>query len=95
MDNRVVKYICYYNGSQTIKRNCVPSAVNKIDYIVTSIAKLGYDVEIVSVSQVLEPKLKYYKSETETVRDGVTVRYFSSIGGAGLIIKILVLLKQM
>lgn len=89
MDNSVVKYICYYNGSQTIKRNCVPSAVNKIDYIVTSIAKLGYDVEIVSVSQVLEPKLKYYKSETETVRDGVTVRYFSSIGGAGLIIKIL------
>lgn len=90
MDNKnQIKYICYYNHDQSTKRNCAPSAVNKIDYIAATLCDIGYNVDIISVSQIIEPKFRFYKATKCAIKDKIYIKYFPSIGGTSKLIKII------
>lgn len=87
--NKPIKYICFYsNNAYPVKRLYAPSATNKIDYIVSAINKIGYNVDIISVSPVIDSKIKYHKSDRIKLGSN-TVNFFASFGGDNVLIKIL------
>ncbi len=84
-----ILYLCHYNDVKTsVRRLAAPSAINKIDYIASTIKDLGYNVEIISTSQVIDDKVRFYKSEKRKI-DGITYKYFPSFGGRNIFIKLL------
>lgn len=83
----IIRYICHYNDCQSsIKRLAAPSAINKIDYIIDTLKGIGYKVEVISASPVIEDNIKFFKAETRNI-NGITYKYFASIGGNNLLIK--------
>lgn len=69
-------YISYYS---TNKENAFVAAQNKIDYIVASLNKNGFQVELVSASITNSAKL--VPGKFETIKDGVTLKTFDSLPG--------------
>lgn len=71
MSRHKIKYITYFDTQDSkVKRNYVTSASNKVEYIAKTIAALGHQVEIHSVSMVTEDKFKFYLSEKTDIRWG-------------------------
>ena len=82
MPNNTIKYIAYFDTQNSlVKRNYVTSATNKVEYIAKAIASLNYQVEILSVSEVIDDKIKIYPSEKKLIFDGVTLHLSPSFGG--------------
>lgn len=75
-----IKYICYYNSSDSkFRREGVPSATTKIDYIINVLNRLGYVVEIISKSGISSNKLVFDLGGSVQVGENV-VRHFISLG---------------
>lgn len=75
-----IKYICYYNSSDSqFRREGVPSATTKIDYIINVLNRLGYVVEIISKSGISSNKLVLDLGGSVQVGENV-VRHFISLG---------------
>lgn len=89
MDRKSIKYISFFDTQDSlVKRNYVTSAANKIEYIAKTIASLGKNVEIISMSQVQEDRFRLYPSERKKLVEGVIVNLpFSWGGNKGLIRK--------
>lgn len=89
MDRKSIKYISFFDTQDSlVKRNYVTSAANKIEYIAKTIASLGKNVEIISMSQVQEDRFRLYPSERKKLVEGVFVNLpFSWGGNKGLIRK--------
>ena len=82
MSRHKIKYITYFDTQDSkVKRNYVTSASNKVEYIAKTIAALGHQVEIHSVSMVTEDKFNYYPSEKKQISDGITLHLPASFGG--------------
>ena len=70
MSRHKIKYITYFDSQDSkVKRNYVTSASNKVEYIAKTIAALGHQVEIHSISEVTEDKFKFYPSEKKQISD--------------------------
>ena len=81
LDKRV-KYISYFDTHDSaIRRNYMTSAANKLKYIADCLAYIGYQVDIVSMSEVIEDKFHIYLSETKEVQSGITLHLPFSWGG--------------
>lgn len=82
MKQKSIKYVSFFDTQDSvIKRNYVTSASNKIEYIAKTIASLGKNVEIVSMSQVQEEGFQLYPSERKKLAEGVIVNLPFSWGG--------------
>ena len=82
MSKKSFKYIYFFDTQASkVKRNYVTSACNKLEYIAKVIASLGNEVDILSMSQVIEDKIKLYPSETVRIADGITLHLPFSWGG--------------
>lgn len=90
MNRKSIKYISFFDTQDSlVKRNYVTSAANKIEYIAKTIASLGKNVEIISMSQVQEDRFRLYPSERKKLVEGVFVNLpFSWGGNKGLIRKL-------
>lgn len=78
-----IKYICYYDThDSTCKRNYVLSATNKLEYIWEVMSRMGYIVDVVSVSNCVETKFQYTPGNTRKINDSVYLRTFPSFGGS-------------
>ena len=88
----VIKYISFYDFADSgIARNYSVAAANKMDYIIESLVKIGYDVEVVSASACIESgTFRWYKSRVEERQPHVKTRFFSSFRCRS---KILILLR--
>ena len=88
----VIKYISFYDFADSgIARNYSVAAANKMDYIIESLVRIGYDVEVVSASACIESgTFRWYKSRVEERQPHVKTRFFSSFRCRS---KILVLLR--
>lgn len=76
--SKKIKFICHYDIKKNshINRNYALSAVNKIDYLVSLLNVLGYNVEIISLSSTRNPKS--YKGEKISYNNNL-VRFFFSV----------------
>ena len=82
MSRNIIKYIAYFDTQDSeVKRNYVTSASNKVEYIARRIASLGHQVEICSMSEVIEDRFRFFPSEEKKLTDDVTLHLFSSFGG--------------
>lgn len=82
MNRKSIKYISFFDTQDSqVKRNYVTSAANKIEYIAKTIASLGKNVEIISMSQVQEDRFRLYPSERKKLVEGVFVNLPFSWGG--------------
>ena len=90
MFQQKVKYVAYFDTQDSnIKRNYVTSASNKVEYIAKAIASVGKEVEIISVSEVLEDEFRFYRSEKKQIAKGVNLYLpFSWGGNSGLFLKL-------
>lgn len=88
MDNKEIKYICFYDTEkhEGESRLQSPAAHQKIDFISTLLFDLGYRVEIVSPSQTTTNKS--FGSRKETISANRTLRLFKTIGRSGIVSKI-------
>lgn len=74
-----MKYIGYYDTRESDEnRNYVLAAVNKMDYVINTITRLGYDVEIVSASETRN--VKGYAGREVLLGDAKKLRLFRTIG---------------
>ena len=88
MKNKI-KYITYYDViNSSIKRNYSLSSVNKVNYIIDTLINIGYSVEIISASGVIEPKFRLFKGFCLKIEENKDLRLFFSFGGNKLIFKI-------
>ena len=73
----VIKYISFYDFADSgIARNYSVAAANKMDYIIESLVRIGYDVEVVSVSACIESgTFRWYKSRVEERQPHVKTRF--------------------
>lgn len=64
-----IKYIGFYNhNSSKINRTCALSAVNKMDYVISSLNEIGYGVDIISPSWLNNNENRFFKGgETKTL----------------------------
>lgn len=59
-----IKYIGFYNhNSSIINRTCALSAVNKMDYVISSLNEIGYGVDIISPSWLVSTEKTFFKKE--------------------------------
>lgn len=57
-----IKYIGFYNhNSSIINRTCALSAVNKMDYVISSLNEIGYGVDIISPSWLVPTEKIFFK----------------------------------
>ncbi|MFV0199824.1 hypothetical protein OBJ99_03075 [Empedobacter falsenii] len=57
-----IKYIGFYNhNSSIINRTCALSAVNKMDYVISSLNEIGYGVDIISPSWLVSTEKSFFK----------------------------------
>lgn len=79
---REIKYLGFFDFQDSkIKRNYVTSAVNKMETNYMSLIRSGYDVKIVSMSQVVEPVFIFYRGSTTERFKGLKLKTFFSWGG--------------
>lgn len=88
MSSKTIKYISYFDTQDSvIARNYVTSAANKLEYIARSLSYLGYKVDIVSMSEVIEEKFKIYLSEKKQISKDITLYLPFSWGGNSKFLK--------
>lgn len=82
-----VYYLSYYNKPELNgeKRLCLPSAVNKMDYIISCLNSDGYDVDVVSASGALENNS--YRGSKTHLDNRNTLCLFASVGRGNLLKK--------
>ena len=74
-----MKYISYYSlPSKEYPRNSFLSATNKMDYIIGAMVSTGRNVEIISASGLLCPRIQGGK--TTKLKEDVSLKTFFSIG---------------
>lgn len=57
-----IKYIGFYNhNSSKINRTCALSAVNKMDYVISSLNEIGYGVDVISPSWLVSTEKSFFK----------------------------------
>ena len=86
-----IKYISFYDFPDSeVRRSYSLAATNKMDYIIDTLVKTGYDVEVVSASACTERgRLRWYKGKIESRPPHVKVRFFSSFRSAGKVCSLL------
>ena len=85
--DKTIKYVCFYDFQDSNVSRCyTTSAVNKIDYILQSIEKTGFQIDLISTSFVNERSFKLYKSERKKISDHIRLLLPPSFGGSGKII---------
>ncbi|MEW8992884.1 glycosyltransferase [Clostridium sp.] len=79
MNNKTIKYVGFYDSfaNSTENRNSCLSATNKMNYIIKSLNKNGYDVEIISPSWTINNK--FYKGKTVQVMPKVRLKLFPTL----------------
>ena len=87
-----IYYLSYYNRPEynNEKRLCMLSAVNKMEYLISALNEIGYDVDIVSASGALESNA--YRGSKRKISQHNSLTLFSTIGRSNIIRKILDLL---
>lgn len=84
--NKRIKYISYFDTQDSeVKRNYITSATNKMLSICDALNDIGYNVNIISMSEVTESKFKFYRASTKKLNNHLTLKLFSSWGGNGKI----------
>lgn len=73
-----ILYLCYYSK----KNNTSPAAQNKVDYIIDTLVKTGYETEIVSAEIDSDVKAK---GERKEIRKGVTLKTFDCLSNGNVI----------
>lgn len=85
MKNRI-KYISYFDTQDSeVKRNYVTSAANKMLSVCDALNDLGYDVDIVSMSEVTDSTFKFHRGVEKKLNENTRLRLFSSWGGNGIL----------
>ena len=86
MDNKRLKYICYYDfPDSTEDRNIVYSSTTKLDYIFSALNRVGVGVDIVSFAGIRSgKKIRFCRGSHIKIGDN-TLRKFSSFSGSRLI----------
>ena len=88
MNKQAIRYIAYFDTQDSkVRRNYVTSASNKLEYIAKSVASLGYNVDIVSMSEVREEKFRIYSSEKKQIAENVMLHLPFSWGGSCFFLK--------
>lgn len=84
-----VIYLSYYNNPNfnSEKRMCTLSAVNKMDYIISCLNAVGYNIDIISVSGATENNA--YKGSRKKISSNNTLKLFASIGRNNIIKKLI------
>ena len=84
-----IKYLCYYDSSDDFNENryYVLSAKGKIDYIVSTLNKLGYTVQLVSGSNSRNKGL--YRSRTKIINEKTSLKLFATFGCSSKLTKAL------
>lgn len=78
--NNIITYVCFYGNEHTRhRRNTVQSAVTKIDYIVSVLNRIGYNVNMISKSGVDIDGFCFDTGETIKIGQN-TLKTFLSIG---------------
>ncbi|MFI3914324.1 hypothetical protein [Carnobacterium maltaromaticum] len=87
-----IKYIGFYDREENKKenRNYVLSAVNKMDYIINSLVREGFSVEIISPSWTYNKK-RYFSSLTE-IKKNVKLKLFKTLPWGNKLFKFISLL---
>lgn len=81
-----LKYISFFDFQDSkVARNYSMAGANKMESICDALSDIGYEVEIISVSQVTEPKLKCHKG-VFIKRGNIILRLFPSWGGNNAIL---------
>lgn len=75
-----IKYIGYYD-THTNRRLMSPAAVNKMNYIASTLVELGYTVEIISCGVIAD---KSYKASRENLKQEIFVNYFRTFKRSNL-----------
>ena len=89
-----IKYFSFYAlPDNKEKRVYTLSAVNKMDYIIDTLVKNGYFVEIVSASITSDSKKGYPKSQM-AIKDGVTLKYLRTYRWSNYFFKVLSIIRQ-
>lgn len=82
---RRIVYLGYYDFYDSLaQRKYITSATNKMQYIFNVLNRLGYDVDLLSFSGVIENKLRFYKPEKK-IREGIKLFLPPSLGGNNFI----------
>lgn len=83
MNKKSIKYIYFFDTQDSeVKRNYVTSACNKIEYIARAISSHDRDVDIISMSEVIEDKFKIFPSEEKKLNERITLHLPLSWGGS-------------
>lgn len=90
-----IKYIGFYDREENKKenRNYVLSAVNKMDYIINSLVREGFSVEIISPSWTYNKK-RYFSSLTE-IKKNVKLKLFKTLPWGNKLFKFISLLYSL
>ncbi len=89
---RTRKSICYvgFYSDEAVsyeKRYSAPSAVNKMNYIASSLIRVGHNVRILSPSWSKTKKFAYYSGRTTSSKDGIRVKYPSTFSSPGRVLE--------
>ncbi len=86
MGKRRIKYICFYDDEENVveKRLQSPAAHIKVSFIVSLLARLGYEIDIISPSQTLSHDSF---PERETTKNGIRLKLFRTKGRSGFFSK--------
>ena len=76
------KYLCYYD-IDTTKTKVVLAAVNKLNYIIDSLVKKGYAVDIISPS--VATKDEKVCGRFERIKEDVSLKTFDSLSGGNAV----------
>ena len=80
-----IRFVCSYDIiSDNPQRRIALSAVNKLNYIISAMNRIGYGVDIVSSSCYCGEPLRYLPKSVEFVENDNQLFLFSSFGGRGL-----------
>lgn len=87
---KAIQYISYFDFQDSpVQRDYVTSAANKIESISSSLNAAGYNVKIVSIAPIIEPRFKFHKGCTIRKKEGLTLKLFFSWGGTARILRYL------
>lgn len=80
-----IKYISYFDFADSkVRRNYAVACANKMESICECINEAGYNVKIISMSEVIEPQFSVFRGSTVEKRKGLKLKTFTSWGGTGL-----------
>lgn len=94
--NKEIKYIGYYDvPASEIKRNNSLSASNKMDYIINSLNKVGYNVNIISTAYSIEKNYSFYKKSVVKHNTNNKITFFYSLGSKNILMERINILLSM